>query len=152
MAIPRFKLVSGKPNVQYLPEAASQSFSAGDLVVLSSGAVQIVSATGAGASGIYGVAAENASGTTSADVAVYVVTPEQVWRAFPNSAVIPSASFSLGVDYKIKQTTTNGGEVSAAAGADAIVVGIKYGGNDGTSAGDPILIRFDSDACQGILG
>ena len=151
MAVQRLKLVSGNANIQNVPEAASQSFLAGDLVFMSSDAVTICTGTAQGASGIFGVAAANASGTTSAKVAVYVATPEQVWRAFPSTSVVPTASFDVGVDYKLAQSSAGAG-VLGAAGADAVIASFDYAGNDGTTAGDPILIRFDADACQARLG
>jgi len=105
MAIPRFKLVSGKANIQNVPEAATQSFLAGDLVFMSSDAVTICTGTSQGASGIFGVAAANASGTTGANCPVYVVTPEQQWRAFPATTKKPTTAFDIGVDYKLAQAS-----------------------------------------------
>jgi hypothetical protein len=151
MAIQRFKLVSGPTHIQNVPEAASQTFLAGDLVFMSSDAVTICTGTAQGGSGIFGVAAANATSTTGAKVAVYVVSPEQVWRAFPATTVVPTASFDVGVDYKLPQASA-GAAVVGGAGADAVVASFDYNGNDGTSAGDPILIRFDADACQARLG
>jgi hypothetical protein len=151
MAIPRFKLVSGPTHIQNVPEAASQAFLQGDLVFMSSDAVTICTGTAQGASGIFGVAAANASGTTGADCPVYVATPEQVWRAFPGTSIVPTASFDVGVDYKLAQSSAGAG-VLGAAGADAVIASFNYGGNVGTTAGDPILIRFDADACQARLG
>jgi hypothetical protein len=90
-----------------------------------------------------GVAAADASGTTSADIPVYMFSAEQVWRAFVNTAVTPTASLTVGVDYKVKQASVGAAEVSTAAGTDVVVYSLKAEGKDGTSAGDPILVKID---------
>jgi hypothetical protein len=142
LAVPRFSLVSGPENLRIFDEKASQTFKRGDILVLSSNQVKLATGTGISAD-MLGVAAADASGTTAADIPVYVFSSEQVWRALPNTAKKPT-SFSLGVDYKIKQTAVGAGEVSTAAGADAIVYSYSAEGNDGTTAGDPMLIKIDT--------
>ena len=151
MAVQRLKLVSGNGNIQNVTEGTTQTFYAGDLVDLASGVATICTGSSQGAAGIFGVAAANSSATTGAKVAVYVASPEQVWRAFPATTVVPTTGFSAGVDYHLGQSSA-GAAVLGTAGADAVVVGFDYGGCDGTTAGDPILIRFDTDACQARIG
>jgi hypothetical protein len=148
-------LHKGDPQVVGFPEANSQSFLAGDLVFLSAGLVKLATGTGLGASSILGVAMKNGTNNTAATGAgthtpVAVVHPSQHWIAFPNTAVVPTASFTIGVDYKIKQTAAGAGEVSAAAGADAVIVG--WHRRDGNAAGETMIIKFDADACQLDLG
>jgi hypothetical protein len=150
VAIEKFQLFRGKPNLQDFKEGATQSFNRGDIVKLSSNLVVIATGTGLG-NVILGVAAADASGTTSAKIPVYVVTPEQEWRAFPKSTKKPT-SFSLGVDYKIKQASAGAGHVSTAGGADVVVVAHAVKNNLGTTAGDPMLVRFDVASCKMIEG
>jgi hypothetical protein len=152
VAIERFQLYRGKPNLQDFKEGATQTFNRGDIVKLSSNLVVIATGTGLG-NVILGVAAADASGTTSAKIPVYVVTPEQEWRAFPKSTKKPT-SFSLGVDYKIKQASAGAAEVSTStnAAADVVVVAHALKNNDGTTAGDPMLVRFDVASCVMIEG
>ena len=151
MANPRFKLVDGPENLREFPEGSTQAFLAGDLVFMSSDALVICTGASQGAAGILGVAAKDASGTAGTMIPVYVATPEQVWRAYPAATKKPTANFDRGVDYKIGQASA-GAAALGAAGTDAVVVSFNVGMSDGTSAGDPILIRFDQAACQGIQG
>ena len=150
MAIEKFQLFRGKPNLQDFKEGATQTFNRGDIVKLSSNLVVIATGTGLG-NVILGVAAADASGTTSAKIPVYVVTPEQEWRAFPKSTKKPT-SFSLGVDYCIKQASAGAGHVSTGAGADVVVVAHAVKSKLGTTAGDPMLVRFDVASCKMIEG
>jgi hypothetical protein len=108
---------------------------------MSSNAVVVATGTGISAD-MLGVAGKDATGTTGSAIPVYVFSPEQVWCAYPNTAKKPT-SFSIGVDVKIKQASVGAGEVSTAAGADAIVYSHKAQGKDGTTAGDPMLIKID---------
>jgi hypothetical protein len=143
--------VSGPENIRLLGEKASQTFKRGDILKMSGSLVQLATATGISAN-MAGVAAADASGTTSADVPVYMFSAEQVWRAFVNTAVVPTASFTVGVDYKVKQASVGAGEVSATAGTDVVVYSLKAEGQDGTTAGDPILVKIDSSQIGPSIG
>jgi len=154
MAVKRFSLYRGKPNVSMFPEAASQSFNAGDLVYLVSGRVTICTGTAQGALGIFGVACRDgvtSTGTAYPDTPVMVITPEQEWRAYPATTVVPSTGLDAGVGYKVAQSSAGAG-VLGAAGSDCVVVKLKAMGQDGGTAGDPVIIRFCSTACQSIEG
>ena len=141
MAAPRFELVQGPCNLEDFKEGATQTFKRGDILKLSSNTVVLATGTGISAD-MLGVAGKDATGTTNTAIPVYVFSPEQVWMAYPNTAKKPT-SFSLGVDYKIKQASAGAGEVSTAAGADAVVYRHTAKGNAGTTAGDPMLIKID---------
>jgi hypothetical protein len=65
------------PELMTLPEAASQSFKKGELVYLVSGAVTVCAAD---ATAIYGIAMEDASGVTSADIVIQPITPDCIVR------------------------------------------------------------------------
>ena len=136
------------------PEAASQSFNAGDLVYLASGRVTICTGTAQGALGIFGVACRDgitSTGTAYPDTPVMVITPEQEWRAYPATSVVPATGLDAGVGYKLPQASAGAGYVGG-AGSDCVVVKLKAMGKDGTTAGDPVIIRFSSTACQSIEG
>lgn len=83
--IPRRK---GNWGVQYFPEAASQSFKAGDVLSIStSGTVSIASASGTDydtdADDFVGIAAEDASGTTNNYVQVHIPEDNSACALFP---------------------------------------------------------------------
>lgn len=150
MAIHRFRLVSGCDNVIGVPEANSQSFLAGDLVFLSSGQVKICTGTAQGAAGVYGVAQKaGANDTANAYTPVLMVTPEQLWKTFVATGSTVAAAVSPGVDYKLAQSSAGAGVIGA-AGADCVVM--SYDRRDGTVTGGTAIIRFDHDACQGVIG
>lgn len=70
-------------HIRTWPEAASQSFKAGDLVYLASGKVTLVKAAGnnlAAADRIVGMALEDATGTTDTDLQVWMFQPGMTIR------------------------------------------------------------------------
>ena len=170
-----FVLRDGPPNVEQFAEAATQSFHKDDPVKLSSGSVAQIytpstTATNAAIStGIIGIAAADASGTTGTLIPVYVITPAQVWEAHCLQGVKPStiATYYEGVNCKINYNactdyvlsdgdsntmTTDVGAwyvASTAASAGGGVVIMKYRrGEEGTKGGR-MLVRFTSHACDG---
>ena len=152
MAIKRFELYRGKPNVVAHPEKNSQSFLAGDLIKISSGQVALWTGTDIGAAGVFGVACKNGvNDTNNSDTPVMVITPTQEWRAFPATSVAPTASFSVGVDYKVAQASAGAGYIGA-AGVGCVIAKIKAKNQDGTTAGDPMIIRFSNAGLQGLEG
>lgn len=155
MASHRFKLVKGNPNIELFLGTAAQVWAAGDLVYMYDGGLKIVDTSGSGisAASALGVVQETTASATAKLYPVSVITPEQVWRAFPTSTVTPSSDLEPGVDYTIEQTDTLLGEVTSTEGANAVFIREDINiGSDGTSAGDPILIRFDSAVCQATEG
>lgn len=74
------KTISGNsPQTMMFPEAASQSFKRGEFVYLASGKVtEIASTTPAQ---ILGVAAQDASGTTDTDIAVWLCNDDTLFEA-----------------------------------------------------------------------
>jgi hypothetical protein len=69
-----------KCRIAYFPEAASQSFDAGDVVILSSGKVAIAGSDPA-ANTIVGVAAQDATGVTDTKIGVYLPTEDAEFSA-----------------------------------------------------------------------
>lgn len=94
--------ISGNsPEIRYYPEAASQSFKAGELVYLASGKVTIC---GADPSLILGMAMEDATGTTNTDLAVAIANKDtvfegNVYHGTPASAI--TAITDVGTDYGV---------------------------------------------------
>lgn len=71
--------VSGNsPQVGYYPEAASQSFLAGQFVYLASGKITACSDD---ASAMLGMAVQNASGVTDRDLAVHIANEDTIFEA-----------------------------------------------------------------------
>jgi hypothetical protein len=150
LAKPRFELVQGPENLEDYKEGATQTFKRGDIVKMSSGLVVLATGTGIAAN-MLGVAAADASGTTSAAIPVVVFSGEQVFCAYAPTASAPTAN-SLGVDYAIKQAAAAGGEISTATGTDGIAYRHTAQGKDGTANGDPFLIKIDQSRRQMEVG
>jgi len=86
-------------------------------------------------------------------IGVMVVTPDQLWKAFPTSTVVPDDSLEVGKDYAIKQQAEGEGEFTSTEGSCGIYYGPdKESLGKGATAGDCVLFKFDSTACQGRLG
>ena len=145
MATIGFKLVSGNPNIRDYPEASAQTFKVGDLVKLSSGQVAIASSD----QSVFGVAAKDASGTTNADVPVYVITGEQVWVAQANTT---TSAGHVGEDYGLSIGTAGSMAVDIADTSTTSVIIQALDSRDGAAANGRVLVRFDPDKLQGLLG
>lgn len=97
------RTVSGGAGITgVFPEAASQSFKAGEFVYLVSGKVTVCADD---ATSILGMAAHDASGTTNTNVIVYLAHPDNVFEAnvyhsTPASAV--TAITQVGVNYALQ--------------------------------------------------
>lgn len=76
MSLSAVEHYSGSRTVCYVPEAASQSFKKGQFVYLASGKVTVATAT----SGIYGMALQDATGTTDTQLAVLVALKDTIFR------------------------------------------------------------------------
>ena len=87
MALDNFRvagtLSGNSPETVQLPEAASQSFKRGQCVYLVAGAVTVALTTGV----VFGVAAEDASGTTGNLVRVWVLNSDTKFHCTSNAAV-----------------------------------------------------------------
>ena len=170
-----FVLRDGPPNVEQFEEAATQTFIKGDPVSIATGALTqfttpySTAATSAIETGILGIAAADASGTTGALCPVYVISPAQLWEAHCKKGVKPStiATYYEGTNCKLNYlastayTLSDGNSntittdvaawyiESAAASAGGGVVIMKYRrGEEGTKGGR-MLVRFTSHACDG---
>lgn len=80
------------PIIESFPEAASQTFKAGDLVTKSSGKVAVWATDGAA---ILGVARQDASGVTSARVLVEIIRPGVMYQG---NLRLASDTFVEGTD------------------------------------------------------
>ncbi|MCD4785363.1 MAG: hypothetical protein K8T10_16210 [Candidatus Eremiobacteraeota bacterium] len=94
--------ISGNsPEVKVFPEAASQSFKAGEFVYLVSGKVTVCASNG---TVILGMAVADASGTTDEDCAVYIANGDTVFEANIYHSTVGSAVTAItdvGVCYAL---------------------------------------------------
>lgn len=79
----------GKTTIVYIPEAASQSFKKGQFIYLVAGAATVLASD---ATTIYGMALEDASGTTSNYIAVAVANADAMFEMNVTGAVTAIAS------------------------------------------------------------
>jgi len=124
-------VLDGNWELVTLPEAASQSFKVMDPVILSSNKVAIAVAAGSdvtATTGFLGFAAEDASGTTNADV--------QVWVPRDDSAI-----FRTAVDH-----ATPASAITAFA-----QIGTNYVGTNSATGGLTIAVDTTSDAAFKVL-
>ena len=144
-----FRLLKGKPNIVHLPEdETSGSFSAGDLVVLSSGEVIVASTS----TDVYGVALKGYSGTAGTSIPVSVITPEQVWVA---EADTTTATSMVGGPYKLNLTAGSqsidlGSAGSAGAGVTIEAIDPRDGAT--TGSGGRVWVRFNYGAVDAMGG
>jgi len=97
-----YTISGNSPQVVKVPEAASQSFKAGEFVYLASGKATICADD---ATTIYGMAVADASGTTDADCEVYVANTDTVFEAnvyHSNGASAVTAITQRGVEYALQ--------------------------------------------------
>ena len=145
-----FRLLRGKPNIVHYPEdETSGSFSAGDLVTLSSGEVIIAAAT----TDILGVALKGYSGTAGTLIPVSVITPEQVWVC---AADATTAASNVGSPYELNIGTAGSMSVdlgSAGTIAKGVTI-VDLDPRDGatTGSGGRVHVRFNQEACDAIGG
>jgi hypothetical protein len=88
-----------KVQIKYYPEAASQSFKAGHLVILSSGKVT-KAASDPAANTILGIAAQAATGTTDSPIGVYVADVTSEYIAHVEASAVTAVT-DIGVGYGI---------------------------------------------------
>lgn len=98
MATIGFKRVFGNPQIVHRPEAASQSFVAGDLVYLTNGDATIIATD----TKIFGVACQKASGTSETAIAIDVIDSAGVFLCEMD---VTSADSQVGEDYGLNVTS-----------------------------------------------
>lgn len=152
MARHRFTIVEGDPNIRRFPEGASQSFHVGDLVVLTSGLV--VECDSATLSSILGVATTTGVNDSNYKyIGVMVADPNQLWKTFPTSTVTPDDDLEVGKHYSLKQQAEGEGEFTSTENECAIYCGpVRESLGKGATAGDPVLFKFHTSACQARRG
>jgi len=101
--------ISGNsPMVRYYPEAASQSFKAGQFVYLNGGKVTICADD---ATTILGMAVRDASGTTDKACPVYIANPDTIFEAnvyHSDEASAVTAITQVGTVYALQVDDTTG--------------------------------------------
>ena len=133
--------------ITVLPEAASQTFKSGDLVIISSGKVAVASSD----DDVFGVAMQDASGTTNTPTNVYVIYPGDKFIAESGAA---TAIANQGVAYDLDMTSgsmsvTTGTAASAAFYIDCLDP------RDGITSTTPyghVIGRFLYSSIDGIGG
>ena len=132
--------------ITVLPEAGTQSFVRGDLVIISSGKVAVMTDD----DDIFGVAMNDASGTADTDCYVYVIQPGDKFIA---EASTTTAVTNQGVAYALVVTSGSmavnpGSTTTAAFYIDALDP------RDGptTGAGGRVIGRFIYTSIDGIGG
>jgi len=145
MATMGFKLKYGNPNIRYIKEAAgTQTFVAGDLVYLASGAVTVI----ANDDVIFGVAQEDASGTTGTLLPVSIISPEQTWvAAFDDTTSTDYVGEDYGLNITSDSMSVNLGETTNTA-----VTIIDLDPRDGAKSLGRVLIQFVPAVLQGYIG
>jgi hypothetical protein len=111
---PKFKfglrLAEGPDNIQNFSEGSTQAFNRGDLVKLSSGkVVQFTTPSDSTktttiSTGIWGVAARDASGTANTLIPVHVIIPAQVWEIHAQQGKRPSTKATYDEGKNVKCT------------------------------------------------
>ena len=145
MATIGFQLAYGNPHIVHLPQhTTSSSFTAGDVVVLGAGYIQLPFGTTHG-SRFFGVAQKSAVATAGTSIPVHVISPEDV---FIVQMETDSAVGHVGMDYGV--TTTAGSQVIATGGTGIVSV-IDLFEPAGTTTGK-VLVKFVATAIQGNVG
>lgn len=114
------------PEMETFPEAATQSFKKGELVILASGKVTVA---GANPTGILGVAAHDASGITDNPVNVYIANLDTIFVANLSTG-IASAITQVGARFGVTKVGTNWHVDTAKTGATERVVVKKLDSRD----------------------
>ena len=145
MATIGFQLAYGNPHIVHLPQhTTSSSFTAGDLVVLGAGCIQLPFGTTSG-SPVFGVAQKSAVSTALTSIPVHVISPEDVFIAQMETT---SAVNQVGMDWGVNTTA---GSQSVATGGTGIVSVIDLFEPASTATGK-VLVKFVATALQGSYG
>jgi hypothetical protein len=137
--------VSGPDNIQKFKEGTAETFLRGDIVSISSGLIEDTLDAAAISGPLLGVAmADNdASGVL---IPVSVFTSEQVWACPTDSGVTPSGLYE-GVDYEVSQSAAGTAVMTSGTSTVTVVLySYRAMGRDGTTAGDPVLVKIDQAA------
>lgn len=132
--------------ISVLPEAATQTFKTGDLVIISSGKIAVATDD----DDVFGVALHDASGTTNTDTFVYVIHPGDKFIA---EASDTTAVTNQGVAYALVMTSgsmaVNPGSTSTAA---FYIDSLDPRDGATTGAGGRVIGRFVYTSLDGIGG
>jgi hypothetical protein len=132
--------------ISILPEAATQTFVQGDLVIISSGKVAVATDD----DDVFGVALHDASGTTDTDVHVYVIQPGDKFIA---EASTTTAVTNQGVAYALVVTSGSMAVNPGSTTSPAFYID-SLDPRDGatTGAGGRVIGRFIYSSIDGIGG
>jgi len=133
-----FRYHSGPVRIIDALEASSQSFVAGDLVYLSSGAATLVTNDLT----IMGVALKASTNTTTghATIPVQVITPETLFVAEVDTT---SATTQVGEDYGLNTATTDCHAVDIGDTTTTCVRIERIDSRDGAKATGRVIVRFN---------
>lgn len=129
-------IYSGLPNVIRAYEGASQSYKKGDLVKAHANGLVVIGTAAA----FFGIALEDATGTTSTATAVDLIRADNIYVM---NAAGATTTAQTNVYEESDITFTVGAHTLAAnttSGVDAIIMGLHPG--DGAKLGGRYLVRF----------
>jgi hypothetical protein len=138
---------SDATKIVHLPEVVSATFLTGDLVILSGGFVTVATSD----ANVYGIAMKDYTGTTSALIPVYVITPEDRFICQSSAATLETHK---GNAYGCTLTTPGSMCVVAGTTGNATFYIDELDPRDGptTSAGGRVIGRFVIDSMDAIGG
>ena len=122
-------------NIRHIPEAATQSFKAGDVVYLVSGLVTVAAAD----SSIYGVALKDATTATTGVIPVVVIDDTQDWISTVGTT---SAVTNKGVAYGLTISTKGSMCVDLTDTTTTSVRVVDLHPADGAKALGRVIVRF----------
>lgn len=143
LAAPRFQLVSGPDNIREFPEGTAETFLRGDIVLISSGLIEdTLDATAIVGGAKLGVAM--ADNSASGDmIPVSVFSSDQVWQCYAGAAITPNTLYP-GVDYEVSQSAAGTAAMTDGTTTTTVVLySYKAMGQDGSAAGDPVLVKVE---------
>lgn len=138
---------SDATKIVHLPEVVSATFLTGDLVILSGGFVTVATDD----KDVFGIAMKDYTGTTSALIPVYVITPEDRFIA---QSTATTAETNKGVAYGVDVATPGSMAVTVGTTGDAVFYIDELDPRDGptTGAGGRVIGRFIISAADAIGG
>lgn len=125
----------------HVPEGATQTFKKGDALVMSSGKVVIATSDQT----IFGVAAQDATGTTSSSVAVYLADPATL---FTGQVDTTSAASQIGLKYGLNIGTAGSMSIDIADTTTTSVRVVDIHPHDGAKALGRVLFFWRVVALQ----
>lgn len=128
-----------KATIVHVPEGATQTFKAGDLVYMTSGTVKIATSDQT----VFGAAVCDASGTTSTSIPVYVADPSTVWTAQVDTT---SAASQIGAKYGLNIGTAGSMSIDIADTTTTSVRVIDIHPHDGAKALGRVLFLWRTKA------